>query len=410
MLADFLATIVAYVNTISGGNPMLTTGIIGGIAVACRKVPFQLFKAIKFRLTYTITEDNINGPGYRTLRDIVTEKRIPALSRVFSLSFTGRTRSFKEYFGIGSCICYYNGRLYWANIRDLPSEGVERQKRRITIRYYGLSKKPLIDFVNAWERPADRKVHRVLSKSKNEAVRKCPLNAVCLPGTHKDYLRSLIKTFDESKSFAKDNHLDHKLVLVLPGEPGSGKSTMARVLASEMDLNLSILSHDVVHFKDSDKDPYLDDPVFLLEDLHSNSNLLKDGEPDPTKVSLDTLLMFLQGPVPKRNLKVVLTTNDPDKLHPAILRPSRVTGVMELSRIEPDMVIEHLKGLFDDLPELTLTVAWRACDLAFFKQSYFAGDYDAQRLVDYIENEIPELPDYGILNMADFMQEGVSKV
>lgn len=417
-MSEYIAYFIALINELTGNNQFLTTTIIGGAAVAMRKVPRRIYSAIRFRLRYSVTLDTGSSmPPHvsRALEKIIDEYKINWGSRVGQIkTFLVRTGSFEIRPGLGTTICLHEGGIIWVHKKDLPSDGSDGNKYRFTVSTFGFSSKRIHAFLASREKEPDMSTISVRSQALGFSTeKKISYKDLSISESDINFISGQIASFEQGAEFAEKHNIDHKLVIVLPGEPGTGKSTMAKLIASEMNSNLYMASMCKLDFKDSteairSRAKWDDDrpPVLLLEDLHSNGNLYRDeliDSTNPDLVDLQTLLGTLQGPVRIKNLIVVMTTNDMEKLHPAIFRNGRVTAVHELSRISPEQVKDNLAGAFGkEMLNLEITTAWRGCDLAFFKQSYFSKVASADVLVKYIEQLLPPEPEMRNYNLSDF--------
>ncbi|QAX96211.1 hypothetical protein [Vibrio phage vB_VmeM-Yong XC32] len=423
-MQDFLAQGVEFVNSITGNNQFLTTAIISGAAIACRKVPMRVYSSIRYRLRYVATVDSSGSTGAGSsskklvgeIDHLVQQYKLPFSDRFFQITglLIRRNKPIIRN-GLGTSICRYKGRFFWYNKKDMPSEGTEQNKYRITVWTYALSNRYLLEFLQSIEQPLDDTIMGVRDEWGNKSTdRKIGFDDIVIRKEDREFLEKQVATFQESAEFAKEHNLDHKMVIVLPGEPGTGKSTMAKVLASMLDRDLCMVGQDNESYRTLAKDPYSPlgeigkkKNVILIEDLHSNPNLFRDehrGELVRENVSLQTLLGTMQGPVRAKNLVIVLTSNDLELLHPAIFRNSRVTAVHELARIPRELVKDDLVRVFgEDVQDLNITMDWRGCDIAFFKQAYFSKTATAEQLAAYIEDQMPEQPKVKNYNLTDFI-------
>ena len=116
------------------------------------------------------------------------------------------------------------------------------------------------------------------------------------------------------------------------GEPGNGKSSLAAALAHKFRMNLYNLPLSSV--KDDRALAGLisdmsDHSILLLEDIDifskSMSRDQKDGAP-----TLAGLMNALDGVATPHGLLTIMTTNRPDTLDPALVRPGRIDKSLEL--------------------------------------------------------------------------------
>lgn len=76
----------------------------------------------------------------------------------------------------------------------------------------------------------------------------------------------------------------------------------------------------------------------------SNTAVETVGDPkDKQKTTLSDFLAFLDGPLSPENMIVIMTTNHPDKIDPAILRRGRVNHHIEVKKLEYEEVQYFIK-------------------------------------------------------------------
>lgn len=122
-------------------------------------------------------------------------------------------------------------------------------------------------------------------------------------------------------------------MILLSGPPGFGKSTLITAIAREMCLNMYVVSITALQDKTL---PFIFDGVkknhcLVLEDVDSvdasrdetdvkgNSHASRDKP-----VSLSSFLNLLDGAYSVEGSVIIMTTNCPEKLDPAVIRPERI--------------------------------------------------------------------------------------
>lgn len=125
--------------------------------------------------------------------------------------------------------------------------------------------------------------------------------------------------------------------LMFWGPPGTGKTSLAKAVAERFGLDtyflsLSSLSDDKEFFR------HVGDvrskSVLVLEDIDtaSASGDREAAKPDGERkaVTAGALLSVLDGPHTPHGVIVIVTTNHPEKLDPAVVRPGRIDLTVEL--------------------------------------------------------------------------------
>lgn len=132
------------------------------------------------------------------------------------------------------------------------------------------------------------------------------------------------------------------------GPPGTGKTSVARAIASHFGMDIWYLP-----LADLDKDSGLLSVIsritarsmLLLEDVDVfHAATMRD---DDNGVTLSGLLNALDGIATPHGLFTVLTTNTPDVLDPAIIRPGRVDLIEHFAHADADQVGRLLTRWYD---------------------------------------------------------------
>jgi hypothetical protein len=154
----------------------------------------------------------------------------------------------------------------------------------------------------------------------------------------------------DSREFCLERQIPHHMGLLLAGPPGTGKTSVAKVLASEFDLNLHHLQ-----ISDVESDG---DLTALVQDMGANCMLLiEDADSyhattdrqQGQGVTLSGLLQALDGLHTPEGLLTVITTNHPERLDEALLRPGRIDKVMHLGLMDQNAFGRYWRFFYQHL-------------------------------------------------------------
>lgn len=165
-------------------------------------------------------------------------------------------------------------------------------------------------------------------------------DAIIAPENYKR-LESAFKRFNSRPKREIELKIPHRLVILLSGPPGFGKTTLINAIAHELNLNiyatmLSMLIDPVI--------PYLFDHVksnscMVFEDIdsmtvnregvtiansHGIAGSIASDSKDQKNVSLSAVLNILDGLYAPDGSVIIMTTNYLERLDPALIRPERV--------------------------------------------------------------------------------------
>jgi chaperone BCS1 len=147
-------------------------------------------------------------------------------------------------------------------------------------------------------------------------------------------------------------------VYCLYGPPGTGKSSIIFSLASSLNKNINILN-----FGSGVTDSAFialmsnmrENTILLLEDIDALfTNRQAESSTDKGFLSFSTLLNFLDGSLRKNGMIIVMTTNHPEKLDPALLRKGRVDYMIEIGYITKYQIERFAKLYYPNITKKQL--------------------------------------------------------
>lgn len=147
--------------------------------------------------------------------------------------------------------------------------------------------------------------------------------------------------------------------LLLSGPPGTGKTSLARALASHLRLDLYYIPLSSLP-NDSSLISLLGRvrprSMLLLEDIDivHGAKIRDDGEPG---VTLSGLLNGLDGLLTPHGLVTCMTTNDVTVIDPALIRPGRIDRQMEIGFLDNRQLRELARVVVGE--DVDLPTLWR---------------------------------------------------
>ncbi len=165
-----------------------------------------------------------------------------------------------------------------------------------------------------------------------------PLESLVLAdGILEDLLKDL-RAFYDSRAWYVRRGIPHRRGYLLHGAPGNGKTTLVLALAGELNLSVAVLSLSNRLLSDDALRNLVDAlppaTLLLIEDVDCvfKSERLTNEQ---TGVTLSGLLNALDGVSSREGRVLFLTTNHPDRLDSALIRPGRVDVKLELGHAVP---------------------------------------------------------------------------
>lgn len=166
----------------------------------------------------------------------------------------------------------------------------------------------------------------------------------------KDAILEQVRVFQNSKELYRARGIEWYLGLLFWGLPGSGKTGFAKALADFTNRTLYTIKTGSITdqvftraFNQIGKNALL-----LLDDIDIGMSTREDKKDEKlTKgVSVATLLGSLDGASSRSDLIVIMTTNNKDKLDPALIRKGRIDGIYQISYPDHINVIRYIESFY----------------------------------------------------------------
>jgi chaperone BCS1 len=193
------------------------------------------------------------------------------------------------------------------------------------------------------------------------------LESVMLPDDVKLPLIEDIGTYlsSETQRFYASRGIPWRRGYLLYGPPGTGKTSLSIAIASRFKLKVYNIDLTTPNMSDAILDSLFQDLpeqcVMLLEDIdsagvkreHMKSATSKDEDEDdsPGEVTLSGLLNVIDGPAAKDGRILIMTTNTPESLDAALVRPGRIDRKTYMGNATTEVLVKMFKHIFIPTPE-----------------------------------------------------------
>ncbi|CCC71522.1 hypothetical protein NCAS_0H02120 [Naumovozyma castellii] len=156
------------------------------------------------------------------------------------------------------------------------------------------------------------------------------LSSVVLDKGVKEGILQDVEEFRANGSWYADRGIPYRRGYLLYGPPGSGKTSFIQAMAGELDYNICILNLSENNLTDDRLNHLMNNmperSILLLEDIDAAFTTRQQTTETgyQSHVTFSGLLNALDGVTSSEETITFMTTNHPEKLDPAILRPGRV--------------------------------------------------------------------------------------
>lgn len=175
--------------------------------------------------------------------------------------------------------------------------------------------------------------------STKKSIRPRPLSSLVLRQGLVEEIISRIEQFRASEDWYHQLGIPHRLGILLLGPPGSGKSSTIAAISAHFKMDLAILNLAAGDLGDENLCNLMSDvpknTQVLAEDVDCVFEQRESTEDNDSKVTFSGLLNAIDGVAAGEGRIFWMTTNHPEKLDPALIRPGRADVKYELGA--PDL-------------------------------------------------------------------------
>jgi chaperone BCS1 len=191
-----------------------------------------------------------------------------------------------------------------------------------------------------------------------------------------------ISSFVDRQGWYKEMNIPWRRGYLLQGPPGNGKSSLVTAMASEFGFDVRVVNLSNIGE---------DDLLSLMADVPAKSILLFEDidcafieRENQKPISMSTMLNVLDGVQATEGRIVVMTTNHPERLDPALIRAGRIDLTLTLDNPDEEQVIEladRFYGSAENFTQAARKVASAGYSMADLQGIFlqFADDADAAR-------------------------------
>jgi chaperone BCS1 len=354
-------------------NPFFSGGlslmVLGTGAALLRRVPAQIWNFLERRLTIPV-EVTDRDPAFRWVETWLANQRYASRARDLSLTTTwvnpdpdptidsdpdynyesGRASQARFLLAPapGVHVMAYRNRLLilHRSRRDLQNGGAQAFQESLTLQLLGGTRALVEELLKETHRssfPSMAGVNVFVARGENwMAVSwqpRRPLESLVLTDGALEDLLDDLRTFYGSRSWYVQRGIPYRRGYLLHGPPGNGKTTLVLAAAGELNLSVAVLSLSNRLLSDEALRGLVDAlppaTLLLIEDVDCVFKTERMTT-EQTGVTLSGLLNALDGVSSREGRVLFLTTNHPERLDPALIRPGRVDRKVELGHATPD--------------------------------------------------------------------------
>ena len=211
-----------------------------------------------------------------------------------------------------------------------------------------------------------------------------PLSQVVLNKNLKSDILTDITTWRDSKDEYVRRGISHKRGHCYFGPPGTGKTTLARAIAIEYEMDVYNVNLNNIDGDDDMISMFTEinpDSILLFEDIDAYFDK-RDAINKKSKITFSGLLNALDGAINLNNVLVIFTTNHIDNLDPALLRPGRIDVIKEIGFASNNEINEYMSMFYQKNVEIPFDMTTSMCNV---QNSCLANPEDPDKAIETLK-------------------------
>jgi chaperone BCS1 len=235
------------------------------------------------------------------------------------------TTTIRERFGI--TILSRNRSLAWQLLDDAREHALPRADRRLTVYHVNYT---------SWSATLER-------------LPRPPESVVLRAGQMEDLIAD-VRRFLEQRAWYIQRGVPYRRGYMLFGPPGTGKSSAVVAIASALGMDIAVLNLNGLGMDDKELSELLAEvpanSLVLIEDIDCAFIARSAGEDKANKITFSGLLNAIDGVSAGEGRILFATTNHPERLDPALVRPGRIDRKVEIGLADRDQIRRIFRRFF----------------------------------------------------------------
>jgi chaperone BCS1 len=353
-------------------NPVIagSLGIIvsGGVLYLLKSLPIKLFYFIQRHITITLTVSG-EDTAFDLLDKWLSKQKFKDTARTYKLSYG--SKNIITVGGLKDCLLSpgYGPHFMWFNYRPLiirrwkddkvGSDNGSVPRECISITTISRNKVLLESILKEIEEDRYKNKDTItvygfdasgyLTQGQEKLKRN--LESVFIPKDQKDEIVQTATWYLKNKDLFVNHGIPYNLGFLFYGPPGTGKTSLAISLASFLEKDVYTIN-PLAFFNEASLTVALSrvtpNSVILFEDIDITDANMTGKSNESVKISLSALLNAIDGAAAPQDRILIMTTNNIEKLSPALIRPGRIDKQFKIDLMQPNEVKDMAESFFKD--------------------------------------------------------------
>jgi chaperone BCS1 len=211
------------------------------------------------------------------------------------------------------------------------------------------------------------------------SIHKRNLDTIYIPAVQKSRIIAAIKEFHESESGHYQKGIPHHLGIMFYGPPGTGKTSLIQALASHFDVHICYLHSSELRYiqnaiallpknawlviEDIDNNNLIHPRTDYTEEPEKTTRIHKNEALAQTEFNLGQILNCWDGMLSAEGRILFITTNRPEKIDPALLRPGRIDIREEIGYVGSESLSQFCESFYGKTADFAVKPRTTVCAL-----------------------------------------------
>ena len=341
-------------------NQFLLAGLgisgFGLISFWFKDVPMKIFQFLKKQLTTDLIVQNYDLIFYEVLKWLQKENQNKNFRTLKICNGKwGETDELIISMGYGFHIVKYKYHFLLMNYVKESETIADRIKETITITKLGRSKKlfeEIIKKININDNN-NIKLYKMDGDwffSKN--IKKRNINSLFIEKEKKDLIFNNLHNFIEKEKWYIKSGIPYQYGILLYGEPGTGKTSLIKVIASVLNYNIYYLTPSKLSEINKALNDCPEKSIIVIEDIDTNNIVNKRNKKrndimvELNLINFSDILNAIDGLGNVHGRLLICTTNHLEKLDKALIRPGRFDLLINIGFVNNEILRDFLKFYF----------------------------------------------------------------
>jgi len=341
----------------------LGLGSFGLISFWIKDVPLKLFAFLKKQLTTELIITNYDEVFYELLVFIQHHNQHKKF-RTLKLNNGqwGTAKDFELTLGYGVHLIWYKRLFLFINYIKEKDSVATKHKETIVLTKLGRGRKLFDNMIQDLKDAREKKKDSIsFHKMGNDCwyyirdLKKRAFNTLFIEKQKKDLILTSLNKFINNEEWYINSGIPYQLGILLYGEPGTGKTSLIKCLASYLNYAIYYLSPSKLGTIEKAFSTIAEKSIIVIEDIDTNSIVSKrtskkckshnpgDIFEEFSLLNLSDILNSLDGLGNVHGRILIGTTNHIKTLDKALIRPGRFDLLLELNYVNKEV----LKQFFD---------------------------------------------------------------